>query len=50
MSSLNVNGKSYSVNVDAATIDDPSRFSIPLAQPANGDLSLSITARRRRSR
>jgi hypothetical protein len=35
------------VNVDAAAIDDPSRFSIPLAQPANGDLSLSITARRR---
>jgi hypothetical protein len=35
------------VNVDAAAIDDTSRFSIPLAQPTNGDLSLSITARRR---
>lgn len=35
------------VNVDAAAIEDTSRFSIPLMQPANGDLSLTITARRR---
>lgn len=35
------------VNVEAAAIEDATRFSIPLAQPLNGDLTLSITARRR---
>lgn len=35
------------VNVEAAAIEDATKFSIPLAQPLNGDLTLSITARRR---
>ena len=34
------------VNVDVAAIEDTAQFSIPLAQPSNGDLSLAITARR----
>jgi hypothetical protein len=34
------------VNVDAAAIENAEKFSIPLAQSANGDLTLTVTARR----
>jgi hypothetical protein len=34
------------VNVDAAAIDDATKFAIPLAQPVNGDLAIIIKARR----
>ena len=34
------------VNVDAAAIEDSTRIEVPLAQPSNGDLTLTMTARR----
>ena len=39
-------GPANLVNVDAPAIDAAAEFSIPLAQPSNGDLAMTITARR----